>query len=78
LESSSRIGLIPRAIESRPGGFSEWIVIPFLGAEVSISTPNGSCSSLIYLTLATRKGKRSGDIEWNEQQCGVAFVVKPD
>jgi hypothetical protein len=48
------------------------------GAEVSLVTPNGgSSAALIEMTLATRKGMRGGDIEWNEQQCGVAFVVKP-
>jgi hypothetical protein len=49
------------------------------GAEVPlVGSPNGSSSSgLIYLTLATRKGLRSGNIVWNDQECGVAFVVKP-
>ncbi len=48
------------------------------GVEVPLVTPNGgSSAALVYMTLATRKGKRSGDVEWNEQQCNVAFVVKP-
>jgi hypothetical protein len=49
------------------------------GAEVPLVTsPYGNdTSGLIYLTLATRTGQRSGNIEWNEQQCNVAFVVKP-
>jgi hypothetical protein len=48
------------------------------GVEVPLVTPNGgSSAALVYITLATRKGVRSGDVEWNEQQCNVAFVVKP-
>ncbi|HEY5053751.1 MAG TPA: hypothetical protein VII45_10115 [Solirubrobacterales bacterium] len=48
------------------------------GVEVPIVTPSGgSGAALMYLTLATRKGMRSGNIEWNEQQCNLAFVVKP-
>ena len=49
------------------------------GAEVPlVGSPNGNSSSgLIYVTLATRKGLRSGNIVWNGQECGVAFVVKP-
>jgi hypothetical protein len=47
------------------------------GAEVNLISPNGSFHGLIDATLVTRKGERSGEIGWNENECGVAFVVKP-
>ncbi|MBA3865018.1 MAG: hypothetical protein H0X42_01520 [Solirubrobacterales bacterium] len=48
------------------------------GAEVGLQVPNGGSSSgLIYITLATRKSKRSGNILWNSNGCNVAFAVKP-
>jgi hypothetical protein len=49
------------------------------GAEVSLLTPHGgSGAGTIFITLATeKKVPRSGDVAWNENQCNVAFVVKP-
>ena len=49
------------------------------GAEVSLLTPHGGSSvGSIFVTLATKKKvPRSGGITWNENQCSVAFVVKP-
>jgi hypothetical protein len=49
------------------------------GAEVGLVTSphDNSTSGLIYLTLASRKEKRIGNIDWDEQHCNVAFVVKP-
>jgi hypothetical protein len=47
------------------------------GAEVNLLSPNGNFPALISVTLETHKGKRSGDVEWDEDTCDVAFVVKP-
>lgn len=47
------------------------------GVEVGLQVPNGSGSGLIYITLASRKAKRSGNILWNSNGCNVAFAVKP-
>lgn len=47
-------------------------------AEVSLVNRFGlTGTALISITLAARKGLRSGDVVWDEQQCGVAFVAKP-
>jgi hypothetical protein len=49
------------------------------GAEVALINPYGDdTAGTIYITLATKKKvPRSGGIVWNENQCSVAFVVKP-
>jgi hypothetical protein len=46
-------------------------------AEVSLLSPNGSFPGQIAVTLAIRKGARSGYIGWSDDECAVAFVVKP-
>jgi hypothetical protein len=46
-------------------------------AEVSLLSPNGSFPGQIGVTLAIRKGTRSSYINWSEDECAVAFVVKP-
>jgi hypothetical protein len=87
-EKSGAIRFAPGASAPIVHANGEWLVATdtgsigggsLQGAEVPlVGSPYGNSSSgLIYLTLATRKGLRSGNIEWNEQECGVAFVVKP-
>jgi hypothetical protein len=47
--------------------------------EVVVLTAFGSRSpnSRLSMTLVTHKGPRSGYVSWNQQQCGIAFVVAP-
>jgi hypothetical protein len=50
------------------------------GVEIPIKPPTGSSRfASVYINLVPRKKgePRSGDIDWQEGTCNVAFVVKP-